>query len=35
MKRFFDGVNLFLVMGILGLAVWAWPAGESQATRAM
>ena len=25
MKRFFDGVTLLLVMGILGLAVWAWP----------
>lgn len=25
MKRFFDGVNLLLVLGMVGLAVWAWP----------
>lgn len=25
MKRFFDGLNLMLILGLVGLAVWSWP----------
>lgn len=25
MKRFFDGVNLLLILGMMGFALWAWP----------
>jgi len=24
-KRFFDGLNLMLILGLVGLAVWSWP----------